>query len=152
MCIEEAPPWTVSSLSVSNSATPWTIAYQGPLSMGFPRQEYWSRLPFPSPGDLPNPGIKPGSPVLRADTLPSEPPWPRKAGLLAPRERTLPKADLWNVLVSKHFPSQPSCKSTAASSAKMKGWFPSFRNEKWVQFTYFCASHISCQDSDNKWS
>ena len=59
---------------VSNSATPWTIAYQGPLSMGFPRQEYWSRLPFPSPGDLPNPGIKPGSPVLRADTLPSEPP------------------------------------------------------------------------------
>ena len=42
--------------------------------MGFPRQEYWSGLPFPSPGDLPNPGIKPGSPVLQGDTLPSEPP------------------------------------------------------------------------------
>ena len=40
---------------VSQSATPWTIAYQAPLSMGFPRQEYWSGLPFPSPGDLPNP-------------------------------------------------------------------------------------------------
>ena len=42
--------------------------------MGFSRQEYWSGLPFPSPGDLPDPGIKPGSPVLQADSLPSEPP------------------------------------------------------------------------------
>ena len=42
-------------------ATPWTVAYQDPLSMGFSRQEYWSGLPFPSPGDLPNPGIKPAS-------------------------------------------------------------------------------------------
>ena len=44
--------------------TPWTIACQGPLSMGFSRQEYWSRLPVPSPGDLPDPGIEPGSPSL----------------------------------------------------------------------------------------
>ena len=55
-------------------ATSWTIAYQAPPSMGFSRQEYWSGLPFPSPGDLPNPGIKPGSPALQADALPSEPP------------------------------------------------------------------------------
>ena len=54
--------------------TPWTVAYQAPLSMEFSRQEYWSGLPFPSPGDLPNPGIEPGSPALQADTLPSEPP------------------------------------------------------------------------------
>ena len=54
--------------------TPWTVAYQAPLSVGFSRQEYWSGLPFPSPGDLPNPGIEPGSPVLQADALPSEPP------------------------------------------------------------------------------
>ena len=54
--------------------TPWTIDYQGSLSVGVSRQEYWSRLPFPSPGDLPNPGIKPGSPALGADALPSEPP------------------------------------------------------------------------------
>ena len=53
---------------------PWTVAHQAPLSMGFSRQEYWSGLPFPSPGDLPNPGIKPGSPALQADPLPSEPP------------------------------------------------------------------------------
>ena len=49
-------------------ATPWTVAYQAPLSMGFSRQEYWSGLPFPSPGDLPDPGIEPRSPELRADT------------------------------------------------------------------------------------
>ena len=56
-----------------DSATPWTIAHQGPLSMGFSRQEYWSRLPLPSPRDLPDPGIEPGSPALQADSLPSEP-------------------------------------------------------------------------------
>ena len=49
--------------------TPWTVAYQAPPSMGFSRQEYWSGLPFPSPGDLPNPGIEPRSPALQADTL-----------------------------------------------------------------------------------
>ena len=55
-------------------ATPWTIAYKAPLSMGFSRQGYWSGLPFPSPEDLPDPGIEPGSPTLQADVLPSEPP------------------------------------------------------------------------------
>ena len=55
-------------------ATPWTVAHQAPLSMGFSRQEYWSGLPFPSPGDLPNPGIEPRSPILQADSLPPEPP------------------------------------------------------------------------------
>ena len=55
-------------------ATPWTTAYQAPLSMEFSRQQYWSGLPFPSPGDLPKPGIEPGSPALQTDTLPSEPP------------------------------------------------------------------------------
>ena len=54
--------------------TPWAVAYQAPLSMRFSRQEYRSGLPFPSPGDLPNPGIEPRSPSLQADALPSEPP------------------------------------------------------------------------------
>ena len=53
--------------------TPWTVARQAPLSMGFYRQEYWSGLPRPPPGDLPNPGTKPGSPALQADSLPFEP-------------------------------------------------------------------------------
>ena len=53
-------------------ATPWTVSRQAPLSMGFPRQEYWIVLPFPSPGDLPNPGMEPRSLALQADSLPIE--------------------------------------------------------------------------------
>ena len=55
-------------------ATPWTVAFHAPPSIGFSRQEYWSALPSPSPEDLPNPGIKPMFPALQADALPSEPP------------------------------------------------------------------------------
>ena len=55
-------------------ATPWTVDHQVPLSSGFSRQEYWSGLPFPSPGDLPDPWIKPSSPALQADSLLSESP------------------------------------------------------------------------------
>ena len=63
----------VSSLShVRLFVTPWMVACQAPLSMGFSRQEYWSRLPFPSPGDLLNPEIEPRSPALQADSLPTE--------------------------------------------------------------------------------
>ena len=51
--------------------TPWTVAHQAPQSMGFSRQEYWSGFPCPPPRYLPHPGIKPGSPALQADTLPS---------------------------------------------------------------------------------
>ena len=62
--------------NVSHSImTPWSIDSQTPLSMGFSKQEYWSGLPFPSPGDLPDPEIILGSSVLQADSLPSEPPW-----------------------------------------------------------------------------
>ena len=65
----------VNSLScVRLFATPWTVAYQAPLSMGFSRPEYWSGLPFPSPGDLPNTGIQLQFPSLQADSLLSEPP------------------------------------------------------------------------------
>ena len=62
--------------------TPWTVARQAPLSMEFSRQKYWSELPFPSPGDLLDPGIEPGSPALQADSLPSEPPGNPKVGRL----------------------------------------------------------------------
>ena len=53
-------------------ATPWTVAHQAPLSIGFSRQEYWSGLPFLSPGNLPDPGIEPASPALQAGSLPTE--------------------------------------------------------------------------------
>ena len=63
----------VKSLSrVRLFATSWTVAHQAPPSLGFSRQEYWSGLPFPSPGDLPNPGIEPRSPALRTDVLTSQ--------------------------------------------------------------------------------
>ena len=69
--------WKVKVKSLSRVqllATPWTVAYQAPPSMGFSRQECWSGLPFPSPADLPDPGIEPRSPTLQADALPSKPP------------------------------------------------------------------------------
>ena len=65
-------PFAKSLSRVRLFATPWTVTYQTLLSMGFSRQEYWSGLPFLSPGDLPNPGIEPWSPVLQADALTSE--------------------------------------------------------------------------------
>ena len=66
----------VSRSVVSNSAAPWAVARQAPVSMEFSRQDYWSGLPFPTPGDLPDLGIDPGSPVspeLQADSLPTKP-------------------------------------------------------------------------------
>ena len=64
----------VSCSIMSDSATPWIIARQDPLFKEFSRKEYWRGLPFPSPGDLPDPGIKAGSPASQADSLPPEPP------------------------------------------------------------------------------
>ena len=74
VCYDEDPVNHRSRSVVSDSATPWTAAYQAPPSMGFSRQEYWSGLPFLSPEDLPIPGIEPRSSSLQADALPSEPP------------------------------------------------------------------------------
>ena len=73
--------WWFSCEVLSNSCDPMDyVAHQAPLCMGFSRHEYWSGLPFPSPGDLPDSGIEPGSPALQADSLPTElpgnsPPW-----------------------------------------------------------------------------
>ena len=61
------------SVASDSFATPWTVARQAPLSMEFSRQEHWSGLPFPFPGDHPDPGIKPRSPAFQGDSLPSEP-------------------------------------------------------------------------------
>ena len=73
-CLAQCVCVCVSCSVLPDSVTSWTTAFQAPLSMGFSRQEYRSGLPFPSPGDLPDPGIEPGSPALHADSLPSEPP------------------------------------------------------------------------------
>ena len=66
--------WFSSSVISDTFDAQWTVARQAPLFMGFPRQEYWSGLLFPSPGVLPDPEIKPVSPALQVDSLPTEPP------------------------------------------------------------------------------
>ena len=79
LCLEYAYASEVKVKSLSRVRlfeTPWTVAHQAPPSMGFSKQEYWSGLPFPSPGNLPDPGIEPGSPAFQADVLTSEPAMP----------------------------------------------------------------------------
>ena len=78
--------------------TLWTVAHQAPLSVGFPRQEYWSGLPFPSPGDLPDPGIEPSSPELQVDSLPLSQGKAHK--LIAYKQILRPHSRLW--LLSLH--------------------------------------------------
>ena len=81
----QSAPWSacVSCSVMSDSLRPVDSSHQAPLSMGFSRREYWSGLPFPSPGDLPESGIEPGFPVLQADSLPSEPPGKTSWGIIA---------------------------------------------------------------------
>ena len=84
-------------MSDSLRLTPWIVAHQAPLSMGFSRQEYWSGLPCLSPGDLPNAGTEPRSPTLQADSLPCETPGkplPEKGGMFTTAARIL-SVDCW---------------------------------------------------------
>ena len=93
--IKLGPKWKWKSFSrIWLFATPWTVACQAPLSMGFSRQEYLSGLPCPPPGDLPNPGIKPRFPALQADSLPTE-----------PQRNSSPKSKLSAVLLAQSCPT-----------------------------------------------
>ena len=94
--VEKERKWKWICSVVSDSLqTPWTVAYQGPLPMGFSRQEYWNGLPFPSQGDLPDSGIKPSSPTLQADALPSEPPGSGKESTYKCRRHKKHKFNPW---------------------------------------------------------
>ena len=118
----------VKSLSrVQLFSTPWTVAHQAPPSMGFSRQEYWSGLPFPSPGDLSNPGIEPRFPALQADALTSEPPgepWLSCLRLSCMRSMEV-KGIIWShhaawrKLHGHHFPCEPR---VLVSSVDHKIW------------------------------
>ena len=89
---------------VSDSATPWTVACQAPVFMGFLRQEYWSGLSYPSPRDLPDPGIEPASPALQADSLPSEPPGkPFNKVEAHKHDRLIVLLGLYNVSVMRYY-------------------------------------------------
>ena len=93
----------VKSLSCGRLfSAPWTVACQAPPFMGFSRQEYQSGLPFPSPGDLPNPGIKPRSPAPQADSLPSEPPGK------PPDQGANPRPPAWGVWSLSHRSTEKS--------------------------------------------
>ena len=107
-------------------ATPWTVAHQASTSMEFSRQEYWSGLPFPSPGDLPSPGIEPGSHTLQADALPSKP-------IL-----------FWKMLLKKSLEVQwfGLCVSMAEGMGSIPGWGTKIPHAMW------CAkkkTNSSCQ-------
>ena len=101
--------------------TPGTVAYQAPLSMGFSRQENWSRLPFPSPGDLPDPGIEPQSPTLQADALTSEPPGKPWMWELDYKESWAPKnCCFWTMVLEKTLESPLDCKEIQPVNPKRK--------------------------------
>ena len=88
-------------------ATRWTTTCQAPLSMGFSGQEYWSGVPFPSPGDLPDSGVKPGSPALQADFLPAELWWkPMMCGICFRIIQGQGEGQEWIELQMKDFPSE----------------------------------------------
>ena len=82
-----------------------TVAGQNPLSMGFPRQEYWSGLPFPSPGELPNPGVKPASPTLAGRFFTTEPPGKPWSLSYAPNyfEKNQPGKEIWRLVLLKDY-------------------------------------------------
>ena len=89
---------------MSDSAIPWTVACQAPVFMGFLRQEYWSGLSYPSPRDLPDPGIEPASPALQADSLPSEPPGtPFNKVEAHKHDRLIVLLGLYNVSVMRYY-------------------------------------------------
>ena len=111
---------SVSHSVVSNSlGSLWTVACQAPLSIGFPRQEYWSGLPFSSPGDIPDPGIEPGSPALQADSLPSQP----------SREKGGKKKKKGGTVCHKRKGTKEQLRSVECRVGKIS-WFPFLRREK----------------------
>ena len=103
--------WVKSLSRVWLFATPWTSAYQASPSMGFSRQEYWSGLPFPSPGDLPDPGIEPGSPTLEADALTSEP--------QGSPNHSISSSQIWHFATSIIWPPKSILKLISDSARKL---------------------------------
>ena len=103
---------------------PWTVACQAPPSIGFSRWEYWNGLPFPSPEDLPNPGIEPGSPSLQADSLPSEPPGMSHRGIQRSSYSLQPSESEW--LAKDNPETNPITikPKTASHVAELFSWVP----------------------------
>ena len=106
---------------MSDSVTPWTVAHPAPLSIGFPRQEYWSGLPFPSPGDLPGPGIKPTSPAWADRFLTTEPLGSPAQGLAQSKISTLVCPLLFSGDARKSW-RRASCLSVCLHMVSLRDW------------------------------
>ena len=122
---------------------PWTVACQVPLSMGFSRHEHWNGLPFPSPDDLPNPGIKPRSSAFQADSLPAELPGkPKNTGVgslsllqgIFPTQRSNPGPTLQADSLTAELPGKP--KNTGVGSLALLQWI--FPNQESNQDLLHC--------------
>ena len=128
-------------------ANSWTVSHQAPLSLEFCRQEYWSALPFPSPGVLPDPGIKPRFPVLQTDSLPSEPPGKPQMdskhikiyliSLESKKQKLREKGDII-ICLSR----QPRLKRMDSKMAKVK-------NRQWGASRCLCGQESACQAGDS---
>ena len=130
--------WNVCCSVVSDFfATPWTVACQASLSLGFSRQEYWSGLPFPSLGDLPKPGFESGSPTLQADSLPSEPPGKPLHTL---------ESNVWRIVVEKEW--KVKIRSGGFWSFKQRIW----NFDKWWDVTATENNHDSHLEKLLWWS
>ena len=128
---KECSKMKVMSLScVQLFATPWTITYQTPLFMGFSKQEYWNGFPFPSPGDFPDPGLKPRSPALQADSLQPEPPEKLRILFILHMYNCLPE-----VLVTQSCPTLCNSMDYSPPGSSVHGIFQA-RILEWVAISF----------------
>ena len=126
--------------------SPWTVAHQPPLPMGFSRQEYWSGLPFPSPRDLSDPGIKPGSPAMQVGSSLSEPPGKPITGIHIGLSHTL--SLYWNITTHRTCENALRCgifKETIAALSKFM-----FPRHSLPEFFFFCT-HICSIKQTGEW-
>ena len=129
--------------SCSTLVTPWAVALQALLSVGFPRQEYWSGLLFPSPGDLPDPGIKPLSPALQVDSLATEPPEnPCTLILIYSKTKVYTKAPSSEAVVPNLFGTRDQFHGRQFfSQTGMGGWPQDDSSTLHILFTLFLLLH-----------
>ena len=136
--------WSEVAQSCPTLCDPWTVAHQALLSMGFSRQEYWSGLPFPSPGGLPDPGIEPGSPTLQADALPSAPPGKPMQSYACQRK----KSGLWSGTPWSLYSRRPHI-SVVHFHAFLKVWKSSDQNASGLIFV-FDLSNVFCSEMQSE--
>ena len=135
-------------------APPWPVAHQAPLSMGFLRQEYWTGLPLPPPGDLPDPGIEPRSPALQADSLPTEPPRRRMLCNDLKWEKNLKKE--WKILyISTYMESRKMLLMNLSTGQQWRCWNKQTcghsRGRRWMIWDSSTETYTAICKVGNQW-